>query len=145
VIQAKWRQGESSDHKQVMGAAPHRSGPNLRLLFQGRWLARIFHTRRRVGAHGLQGQGFASVGRVPSRGALFPFPLECETGGLGLTAQVLVHCLRGAFAVAHSENNRGGAADDVAAGEHARKTGHALVVHDDVPPLIKLEVRAGGR
>jgi hypothetical protein len=45
-------------------------------------LARTFHAPRRVRARGLQGRGRSLVGRVPSRGALLPFPSECETCGL---------------------------------------------------------------
>ncbi len=44
--------------------------------------ARIFHTHRRVRARGLQGRGRSLVGRVPSRGALLPFPSEYEICGL---------------------------------------------------------------
>ena len=50
----------------------------------GPQLARIFHTHRRVRARGLQGRGRSLVGRVPSRGALLPFPSEYEICGLAL-------------------------------------------------------------
>src|ERR1039458_8577943 len=63
---------------------------------------------------------------------------QCRRG----TPQVSVHGLRRPLAVSHSEDHGCGAAHDVAAGEHARDTGHARVVHDDVAPLVQLEIRA---
>ena len=46
-------------------------------------LARIFHTAaRRVRARGLQTEKCAPVGRVPSRGALWPIRSQCAICGL---------------------------------------------------------------
>src|SRR5262245_1575881 len=49
----------------------------------------------------------------------------------------------GALAVAHGQDHRRGAADDVAAGEYAGLAGHAVAVDDDVAVLVDREVRRG--
>ena len=46
--------------------------------------------------------------------------------------------MRGALAVAHGEDHGGGAADDVAAGEHAGHARHAVLVRDQVAVLVDL-------
>src|ERR1035441_9023160 len=65
---------------------------------------------------------------------------QCRRG----TPQVTVHGLPRPLAISHSEDHGGSATDNVAPGEHARDAGHALIVHDDVAPLVQLEIRAGG-
>ena len=49
--------------------------------------------------------------------------------------------VRGALAVAHGQDDRGRAAHDVAAGEDARHARHALLVDDEVAPLVDAQVR----
>ena len=49
--------------------------------------------------------------------------------------------LGGFFAVAHSEDDGGGATDDVAACEDAGERGHKVFVCLDIIPLVEVEAR----
>src|SRR5450759_166917 len=71
-------------------------------------------------------------------------PTPCDGWSAQRTLQVSVYVRRRFLAVAHCQDDRGRAADDVAPGEDAVHRGLEVGVDLDVAPLVDLEGRRGG-
>lgn len=61
-----------------------------------------------------------------------------------LEVKKLIHRSGSSFAVSHGEDHRRRTTDDIASGEYPWDTGHAVIVHHDVAPLVELKLGAGG-